>query len=58
MRIKIRVVGPNKTLTGTKELPAKDHFIAQLKYPKIVQKDKTVYNRKVKHKNKEEIERK
>lgn len=56
MKINIKVVGPDKTIAGTQELRAEDHFIAQLKYPKIIQKDKTIYNRKIKHKNKKEME--
>ena len=38
-----------------KEIPAKDHLEAQIKYKHIVFRDKTKYTRKKKHKN-EEIE--
>lgn len=58
MKLKVTVSSSNKTISGTKDLPAKDHLTAQLKYPKIIQKDKTIYNRKMKHKhkNKKEME--
>lgn len=58
MKISIKVIGPDKTISGTKDLPAKDHLEAQISYPKIVYKDKTIYNRKIKHKhkNKKEME--
>ena len=35
-----------------KEIPAKDHLEAQIKYKHIVFRDKTKYTRKKKHKNK------
>lgn len=55
MKIKITVRSNGKAISGTKELPNKDHFEAQLKYPKLVYKDKTKYSRKAKYvKNKGE----
>jgi hypothetical protein len=56
MKLKVTVSSSNKTISGTKDLPAKDHLAAQLKYPKIIQKDKTIYSRKTKHKNKKEMD--
>ena len=56
MKLKVTVSSSNKTISGTKDLPAKDHLEAQISYPKIVYKDKTIYNRKTKHKNKNKKE--
>ena len=53
MRVKLKI----KNFKGTKvevekEIPAKDHLEAQIKYKHTVFRDKTKYTRKKKHKNK------
>lgn len=50
MKIRVRVVSNGKVVSGSAEVPNKAHFEAQLKFPKLVQKDKTKYTRKEKHK--------
>lgn len=53
MRVKLKVKDfKGKTSEISKEIPAKDHLEAQIKYKHQVFKDKTKYTRKKKHKNK------
>ena len=52
MKIKINVHDRGKTYSATKEISNKDHLETQLKFKSNVFKDKTKYDRKEKHKNK------
>lgn len=50
MKVKLNVHEGEKTFSITRELPNKEHLAAQIKFPKIVYRDRTVYTRKPKHK--------
>lgn len=50
-RIKIKNF-KGKTVELEREVPAKDHLEAQMKYKHYIFRDKTKYTRKRKHKNK------
>ena len=53
MRVKLNIKGfDGKKVEKEKEIPAKDHLEAQMKYKHIVFRDKTKYTRKKKHKKK------
>ena len=52
MRVKLKVKNfEGKKVKIEKEIPAKDHLEAQIKYKHTVFRDKTKYTRKRKHKN-------
>ena len=52
MRVKLKVKNfEGKKVEIEKEIPAKDHLEAQIKYKHKVFRDKTKYTRKRKHKN-------
>ena len=42
----------SKTIVNEVNIPNKVHLDAQIRFPHLVQKDKTKYTRKIKHKNK------
>ena len=44
----------NKIIVNEVNIPNKMHLDAQIRFPHRVQRDRTKYTRKVKHKNKEE----
>lgn len=52
MKRKIRVVDNinNKIIESAIIIPDKAHLEAQIRYPHLVQRDKTKYTRKIKHK--------
>ncbi|MBO7691017.1 MAG: hypothetical protein J6T10_00100 [Methanobrevibacter sp.] len=53
MKKKIKIKDFNgKTVEIEKEISAPDHLQAQIKYPKIIFKNKKRYTRKIKYKNK------
>ena len=53
MRVKLQIKNiKGKKVEVEKEIPAKDHLEAQIKYKHTVFRDKTKYTRKKKHKNK------
>lgn len=55
MKKKIKITGfDGKEKELEINLRTEDHFQSQLKYKKVVFRDKTKYCRKVKHKNREE----
>lgn len=55
MRVNIKVKDfKGKKTEIQKEIPAKDHLEAQIKYRSAVFRDKTKYTRKKKHKNRTE----
>lgn len=52
MRVKLKIKNfEGKKVEIEKEIPAKDHLEAQIKYKHTVFRDKTKYTRKRKHKN-------
>lgn len=53
MKRKIKIVDNIKKTVSEHEVsvPNKMHLDAQIRFPHLVQKDKTKYNRKRKHKN-------
>ena len=52
MRAKLKIKNfEGKKVEIEKEIPAKDHLEAQIKYKHTVFRDKTKYTRKKKHKN-------
>ena len=54
MRVKLNIKGfDGKKVKIEKEIPAKDHLEAQIKYKHTVFRDKTKYIRKKKHKNRQ-----
>lgn len=56
MKIKVKVTDniSGKVKTGEVTVRQRDHLEAQIKYPHRVQRDRTKYTRKTKHKNKGE----
>lgn len=58
MKRKIKITDniSGKVIEKEVEIPAKDHLEAQIKFPHIIFRDKTKYNRKIKHKNKQDDE--
>lgn len=56
MKIKVKVTDniSGKVKTGEVTVRQRDHLEAQIKYPHRVQRDRTKYTRKAKHKNKGE----
>lgn len=54
MRVKLKIKNfEGKKVEIEKEIPAKDHLEAQIKYKHKIFRDKTKYTRKSKHKNKD-----
>lgn len=54
MRVKLKIKDFKGKITEIqKEIPAKDHLEAQMKYKHQIFRDKTKYTRKKKHKNKD-----
>ncbi len=51
MKVKVQLKDfEGKKVQIQKEIPSKDHLQAQIKYKKIIFRDRTKYTRKVKHK--------
>lgn len=54
MLVKLKIKNfEGKLVQKEKEIPAKDHLEAQIKYKHKIFRDKTKYTRKSKHKNKD-----
>lgn len=56
MKLRVTVTTGGKAISGEKEIRAKDHLTAQIKFPHLVQRNRVKYTRKIKHKNRKEME--